>query len=250
MYTRVGLPVLSFRTILVRQHKDYRVQRSFSLVETKFAEADFFLTKLREAKLNYFAARCYFAAFIASARSITFAMQAVMAYEPKFNAWYTERQAQLRSHPVCCYFHHARRLDQHVGLNSLSNGNFDRNDSSEIRVVYRLAPADDGEGLPRPPEVDAITACHQYLETLLKIVFDCCVDFRLSINAKVWFSKDKFKEMGRTIGDAEQELFGVRGWTGAPGLSENARWQLIRNSVRSISSEESLVSLGEPTANH
>lgn len=207
--------------------------RSFSLVETKVAEADFFLTKLREAQLDFFAARCYFGALISSARSITFALQAVMADEPHFSNWYAERQTQLRGDSVCNYFHHARRLDQHIGMNSLSGGRFTRDEVSELRVVYHLATADDREGLPNPPEVDAVAACHQYFETLLKIVFDCCSDFRLAIDAKVWFSKQNFEEMGQTIGDAEEEIFGVRGWTAAPGLSEDARWQLLRNSVRS-----------------
>ncbi|HEV3072797.1 MAG TPA: hypothetical protein VHB47_00145 [Thermoanaerobaculia bacterium] len=210
--------------------------RSFSLVEAKVAEADFFLAKLEEAGTNFFAARCYFSAFIASARSITFALQAAMKDVPDFQDWYSLKQGELGADPVCRFFHHARRLDQHLGINALSGGALTSN-LGEARVIYHLAAADRREGLPDPPNVDAVAACHRYFDTLLKVVLDCCSDFRRSIDPKVWFTKENFDGMGQTIGDAEEELYGVRGWTAVPGVPEEARWQMIRNSVWSADLE-------------
>jgi hypothetical protein len=207
------------------------VARSFALVQAKVAEADFFLTRLREAGVDFFAARCYFSAFIASARSITFALQATMADMPGFGAWYLRQQADLVADPNCRFFQHARRLDQHVGINALSGGGFNRDDNGQPLPTYRLAESNPAEGLPEPPNADALSSCHTYFDRLIKVVFDCCDEFKRAIDPKVWFTKENFAEMGQTIEDAEEELYGYRGWTSAPGVPEDARWQLIRNSV-------------------
>jgi|GEM_PF-3631635 len=42
--------------------------RSFSLVDQKLAEADFFLEKLKEAGFDFFAVRCYASVFTTAAR--------------------------------------------------------------------------------------------------------------------------------------------------------------------------------------
>ena len=52
--------------------------RSFSLVDHKVAEAEFFLQKLGDRGFNLFFLQCFVAAFVASARSITFSLQAVL----------------------------------------------------------------------------------------------------------------------------------------------------------------------------
>jgi uroporphyrinogen-III synthase len=45
------------------------------------AEADFFLKKLKEAGFDLFAVRCYTNAFTTAARSVTYAIQAVMCHQ-------------------------------------------------------------------------------------------------------------------------------------------------------------------------
>lgn len=205
--------------------------RSFSLVEAKVAEADFFLGQLDQAGTDFFAARCYFSAFVASVRSVTYALQAVMSDVPGFPEWYAQEQFELVNDPVCRFFHHARRLDHHVGLNSLSGGAVAQDELGQMRVIYDLSHELPSEGLPKPPDVDALSACHTYFNTVLKVVFDCCSEFSVAIDPKVWFTKENFDEMGLTISDAEEELYGVSGWTAAPGVTEDRRWQLIRDSV-------------------
>jgi len=54
-----------------------KVAKSFDLVDEKLAEADFFLEKLRDSSTDFFAARCYFSAFVSPSRSVTFALQGV-----------------------------------------------------------------------------------------------------------------------------------------------------------------------------
>ena len=65
--------------------------RSFGLVDQKVAEADFFLKKLKEAGFDFFAARCYANAFTTAARTVTYAIQAVMKLVPGFAEWCTQR---------------------------------------------------------------------------------------------------------------------------------------------------------------
>jgi hypothetical protein len=36
---------------------------------------------------------------------------------------------------------------------------------------------------------------------------------------------------GKLYKDAEEEVFGIRGWTEVPGYSEDYRWQAIRDSL-------------------
>ena len=205
--------------------------RSFSLVEAKVAEVDLFLTKLGEAGRDVFAARCYFSSFVASTRSITYVLQAAMAEVPGFHEWYSKEQNDLTSDPVCRFFHHARRLDHHLGLNPLYRGSVRKGEYNTIRVVYGFSQAGSEDGLPFAPEVDALSACHKYFNRILKVVLDCCIEFKIAIDAKVWFTSENFEEMGLTIEDAEEELYGVTGWTAEPGRSEEQRWQIIRNSV-------------------
>ena len=54
--------------------------RSFSLVDQKLAEADFFLKKLKEAGFDFLVVRCYPIAFTTIARIATYAIQTVMKH--------------------------------------------------------------------------------------------------------------------------------------------------------------------------
>lgn len=52
--------------------------RTFDHVDDKLIEADFFINKMSEEEIGWFEMRCYFSAFVSSARSVTFALQASM----------------------------------------------------------------------------------------------------------------------------------------------------------------------------
>lgn len=76
-----------------------------------------------------------------------------------------------------------------------------------------------------------VTACRAFLVTLVSLVYDAYVRFAPEVDAHVHFSEDHFHAVGKTIEDAEEELFGHRGWTGAPGLTVDDRWRLIRRNL-------------------
>jgi len=197
--------------------------RSFSLVDHRLAETDFFLKKL-STECDFFAARCYLSAFVASARAVTYALQAVMKPVPGFADWYGDRQLELKGSPTAQFFHRFRRVNHHIGENLLSRGS-----SGPDRIVqYWFAPTKD---VPEVPKEDVVTACRLYMDALVRIVYQCYADFGTEINAHQHYTAEHFSSLGRSIEDAEEEVFGVRGWTKVPGYSDDFRWQAVRDSL-------------------
>mgnify|MGYP001264886133 CR=1 FL=1 len=95
--------------------------RSFSLVDQKLAEADFFVRKLREAGFGCFAVRCNVSAFTTAARSVTYtAIQAVMKSVSGLEKWYIQRQKELKVDSTARFFHKLRTVRHHVGDNLAS----------------------------------------------------------------------------------------------------------------------------------
>lgn len=64
--------------------------RSFGLVDFKVSEAEYFLAQLTKAALahDWHPLHYCVSAFVASARSVTFAMQAALKDHPDFSSWY------------------------------------------------------------------------------------------------------------------------------------------------------------------
>ena len=203
------------------------MSRSFGLVDAKVAEANFFFKLLKEAGLNFFHVRCYFSAFVSSSRSITYAMQASIEDVPGFREWYAIRQKALRSNPLSRFFHEARVSDHHLGVNIVSGGEVIAEQGGH-KVLHYFAST--GTDTP-PPHTDVVTACHKYLTALIEIVYECYVQFGKYIDPYQYYSKEAFCSRGLTIGDAEEEVFGFRGWTEAPGVPIFERWRMIRESV-------------------
>lgn len=184
--------------------------RSFSLVDQKLAEADFFLKKLKEAGFDFFAACCYVSAFTTAARTVTYAIQTVMKPVPGFADWYTQRQEELKADSTARFFHQLRTISHHVGENLVSGGSGGPN----LAARYWFMPTKD---LPEVPQEDVVTACTRYMAKLVDLVYRCYTDFGPEINAHQHYTAVHFAKLGKTIEDAEEELFGVRGWTEVPG---------------------------------
>lgn len=201
------------------------MERSFSLVDHKIAEADFFLNKIPECGLDFFGVRCYVSAFASSARSVTFALQSVLSDVDGFKAWYEERQTQLRKDPVARFFHEFRRVNQHIGNNLVDGGSFGLN--SPILYWFTSTPE-----IPNVPQDDAETACSKYMRTVVSLVYDCYIDFGSHIDAHQRYTEEYFRSIGKTIEDAEEELGFPCGWTniGDPEALPY-RWQMLRESV-------------------
>jgi hypothetical protein len=198
-------------------------QRSFSLVDHKVAEAEFFLVKLGACGLEFFAARCYASAFVASARSITFALQAVLCDADGFAEWYATQQERLRTDRTARFFHQFRTVNQHIGDNLVSGGSV----GPGRPVMYWFQPSHDVREVPAD---DVMTACAKYFRALLEVVFDCYVCFGPLIDAHQRYTAEYYASIGKGIEDAEEEFGIPRGWTdiGDPALSPY-RWQVLRD---------------------
>jgi hypothetical protein len=200
------------------------MQRSFSLVDQKVAETEFFLKRIREAGLDFLAARCYASAFTTAARSITYSLQAVMKPLSGFEWWYRRQQEELIACPTARFFQQLRIVNHHIGDNLVSGG------ECHARQVPRFwfIPTRD---VPNVPGADVVTSCTAYFTLLLEIVYECYVEFGTEVDSHQHYTSEHFGKLGKTIEDAEEELFGVRGWTHVAGYSEEFRWQLMRDQM-------------------
>lgn len=199
--------------------------RSFGLVDGKVAEAEFFLRKISECGLNFFAAQYYTSAFASASRSITWALQAVLSGSGAFGRWYAETQSDLRSDPLARFFHKFRTVSQHIGANPVTRGSVEA--GGNVRYYFGLQP-DFSDG----PRDDVETSCRRHFLTLLEMVYDCYVKFGPDIDAHQYFTAGNFERIGKTIEDAEEELGFPRGWTdiGDPAVLPH-RWQALRDAT-------------------
>lgn len=205
--------------------------RSFDLVDEKLAEADFFLERLKDSSTNFFAARCYFSAFVSAARSVTFALQGVMKSRVDgFQEWYEAKQDELRRDPLARFFHDARTEAQHLGTNPVNAG---RSHTVHGKPVVELYFESSTLGVPlkNAPSCDVATACTRYLALIVSLIRECYEVFGPAVDPLEYLTEKNFRSTGRTIEDAEEEVIGVRGWTDVPGVPLEARWQMLRDSV-------------------
>src|SRR2546423_1458893 len=94
------------------------MRKPFWLIDYKLREADFFLERLRNAdELNE--ARYFFSAFLAAARSVTYAIQVCLHGLGGAKQWWEERRQRLKDDAIARYFHLARNEGEHTGLNPL-----------------------------------------------------------------------------------------------------------------------------------
>jgi hypothetical protein len=207
--------------------------RHFGLVDYKVQEAEFFLleTHRHANKLSFLNVQFCTAAFVSSARSITFAMQSCLNGNHQFDAWYAPRQEFLRKNPLARFFHDFRRVTQHIGENVVSGGSH-----SKAGTKYYFLPCLD---LQVVPDTDVITACDAYFCMVLSLVFECYVDLRTIIDGQWYFTEENFRKLGKTVEDAEEELGFSRGWTdiNQPDI-EPYRWELLRKQADGCGIEE------------
>ena len=200
--------------------------RSISIVEYKVQQAQFFLEKISQVELDFFAVQCFVDAFVGAARGITFSMQAVLGDVPGFAEWYATRQATLKGDTVCQFFNQYRRVSTHIGDTVVRGGMSARNQSGEPVVKYFFMPVPD---LPDVPEQDVLSICTDYFRVLLKLVYDIMMDFKYQLDDRWYFTKENFHGMGKTVEDAEKELGFPRGWTGIGDVfPECERWRVLR----------------------
>jgi hypothetical protein len=205
--------------------------RSFDLVDFKLAEADFFLEHFGEERGDFFAAQCYFSAFVAAARSVTSSLQAVLSDAPGFKLWYAVQQKRLRDDEIARFFHDARNLGQHVGASPVRGGS----GGPGRPWLYHFAPCPD---FPRVPASDVFSSGHHLMTLLTQIILDCYTEFGELIDPERYYSKEAYAKRGLTVEDAERELLGEEIAACIPSIrpefrvaDEDYRWQRLRDSM-------------------
>ena len=197
--------------------------RSFEIVEDKIEEAHFFLSKFETLCIgNIFEARYYFSAFLSAARSITFSLQASLSDLPGFCDWYSVFQEQLKSDPLCCFFHLARNESQKVGKNYIVGGKFD----STRKLVFYF-----DETIVNVPLEDVSTASNKYLCTLLLGIVECYQLFGEQIDPIRYYSESAIHKRNQSIEDIEEEIIGIRGYTKIEGYTDSDRLKLLLKSI-------------------
>lgn len=177
-------------------------KRSVELVESKLIEANFFLEKLANSK-NFDAAQFYFSAFVSAARTVTFAIQAVMKSVNGFAEWYGREQDSLKADPIARYFHNVRTVSQHLGVNPVTVG-FMLGDNHKNLYFFLWDGKDD-----RPkgaPSEDVVSACTKYVLRLTILVWDCYQQFSSILDPDGNFTPKKLISIKRKIKKEEKTL--------------------------------------------
>ncbi len=212
--------------------------RSFDRVDNKIAEAEFFYTKLTAPSCLPPEANWYLSAFASAARTVTFGLQSVMNAVDGFPSWYERKVTAMKADGNNRFFHRLRNELLHLASTPINC--IDLNHQEACHLLRELLNAqfkgtalwfgtlDDREH--EPPVRDVKAAAKQYLTALIELVYDCYVDFGPYIDPKQHYTQEHFTHIGKSIEDAEEELFGIRGWTKAHGYPEVYRWQALRDS--------------------
>jgi hypothetical protein len=205
---------------------------SFGVVEDKLREAEFFLSKLRDASHMSFEANCYFSAFVSSARSVTFAMQASLKGVPGFEDWYDGAQKRLKTDPLAPFFVEIRNEVVHTGANPLNRVSLDhlhedlarqlRGDRRHV-IVLPNAQLRNSTNL-----VDAVEACERYFTSLVSVVYECYLAFKSIVDARWHFTEANFRSLTKSFEDALVELGFPPTWAEGIPIGPDA-WRALRS---------------------
>lgn len=201
------------------------MSKTFGLVEEKLAESDFFLEKIAESGLNLFEVRCYFSAFVSSARSVTFALQFVMSDIVGFKEWYSEKQQNLKADLNAKFFHAARNESQHTGVNPVSGGSLRNLPTGEKAIEYYFTH-DLFDSKQIVPETDVVSTCRDYMKLLVRIVRDCYQTFGSVIDSAQHYTAENMAKLRLSIEDVEESLGFPRDWTA--NIPDKERIRLLR----------------------
>jgi len=201
--------------------------RSISIVEYKVQQAHFFLEKIAQSELDFFAAQCFVDAFTSATRSITFSMQAVISEVPGFAKWYEGQQTKLKEDSISRFFNQYRTVSTHIGDTVVRGCAMGKDNSGRRVVKYFFMPVPD---LPDVPVQDVLSICTHHFKTLLELVFNSLIVFRYQLDDRWYYTQENFDRLGKTIEDAEQELGFPRGWTDiGQAFSGPQRWAALRH---------------------
>src|ERR1035438_6490554 len=200
--------------------------RSFSIVDYKVSQAEFFLRKIQEAELDFFAAQCFTDAFASAARSITFALQSVCNDIPEFSKWYSAKQEILKTDSLAQFFNRYRTASIHIGDTVVRGGTNYRDADGKRRTTYFFIEVPD---IPNPPAEDVYSTCEKHFANILGIVLEAYQLFASQIDDRWYFTADNFQKLGKSIGDALAELGFPKDWLEAGReIPLTDQWRILR----------------------
>lgn len=199
------------------------MDHDFDVVEQKIAEAEFFLSKMAKAGSSKFEFECYLSAFLASSRTSTLALQQFKHVEG-FEDWYSKHRKALKDSSIAKFFLDLRNAHLHGGQYPVRGGVFHRGTARyEFRTTESREPV---------PSSDIVSACRNFFILILEIVHNSYVDLGVRIDSQQYYTKEHFSTLGRSINDAEIEIYG---WVCESlieeGYDEDARWSELRGKV-------------------
>ena len=207
---------------------------SFGVVEEKLREAEYFLEQFGSTGPLDIEARYFFSAFVSACRSVTFALQASLSGVSEFEEWYESVRDQLKTDPLAPYFCEVRNDVIHTGINPLNRVGVEHlrehlsrqlRGSNQSHILVVSSPRGASSGVL----VDAILASTNYFESLVSIVFECYKRFVTTVDPRWYFTEAHFRAIGKTLGDALEELGFPPAWLAAvPRGNTREAWRVLR----------------------
>jgi hypothetical protein len=207
--------------------------RGFHIVARKVGEADYFLGKLKEVHGYYDEFSYILSAFASAARSITFALQAVMTRYPGFDSWYVSHQEKLKANGLAKYFVNLRNYTQKVGETPISHTGTIRD--GKINHVSYFVDIDDLKGAPSG---EVTKLAEEYFVEVLKVVEKCYRDFWVYADPRAIFTEEGLALLGWVIEDIEEAVGLPRGYTDIPYHGEDKSFQRLRLLAREFQGDE------------
>jgi hypothetical protein len=200
------------------------MRKTFDTVDSKVAEAEFFLRKMAACRLDFEEFGFYFSAFLAASRTVTLALQQ-FSHLDGFVEWYAPHQMALKMDQTAKFFLNTRNSHLHGGEYPIRGG-------SSFQGIHKFHFRDYEHNSVELGDDDILTRSRSFFLTLIEIVYDCYVHLGPQIDPQQYFTAEHFSEEGRNIDDAEFEVYGwVMESLKEEGFIDDDRWSELRAHV-------------------
>lgn len=186
--------------------------RGFHLVADKVAEADYFLDRMKALHQASDEFGFNFNAFVSSARSITFVLQAVMHRYPDFDKWYLPQQQRLKDSRLARFFVELRNHLQKVGGAPLFHSGFSTS-QGQFEWNVEFIPITE---LAEVPSGNVIEISEKYFKLVLDVIRQCYRDYWAYVDPRAIFTARGLEVLNWNVEDVEEALGFPRGYTDIP----------------------------------
>ena len=202
--------------------------RTISIVEYKVDQARFFLERIAQCDLNFFAVQCFTDAFASTCRSVTFSMQAVISEVPGFKEWYAGRIELLKKDRLSQFFNAYRVASIHIGDTVVGGGTSFTDDNGNRKTQYFFVAIPDISDVPAE---DVLSICTIHFTNLLTLVYEAFARFRCQLDERWYYTEENFLRMSKSFEDAVAELGFPHEWAAATSqFTEAEKWRTLRSS--------------------